>query len=164
VRATDISDLALHIARKNVARHKVGERVTLLQGDLYEPLQGMTFDVIVANPPYVTDAQYADLMPEVRDYEPALALCGNGPLGVGDDGTAVHGALFAAAGDFLAPGGWIAVEVGQGQAAVVAAQADALGFEEIDVLKDDAGIERVVAARTHPGRPNSVRPGIETPG
>ena len=75
--ATDISAGALKMARLNAEKHGVLERIEFRQGDLWDPLnQGITFDVIVSNPPYIASEEYNDLPPEVRDYEPRLALDG----------------------------------------------------------------------------------------
>lgn len=145
--ATDISRLALLMAAKNVRRHGVESRVALMEGDLYSPLAGRQFDLIVANPPYISRAERPDLMPEVRDYEPAIALWGDDRVDTGEDGTLIHRRLLAEGPAMLAPGGWIALEVGAGQADAVAQAAEAAGLGNLSVLKDDSGIPRVVAAR-----------------
>ena len=122
--ATDLSADALKEARKNVVRCGLTERVTLLHGDLLGPLpDGLRLDVLVSNPPYVTESEIAGLQPEVRDYEPRLALSGLGAAGA--DGTALHRRILADARLFLKPGGRVFLEVGQGQAGRVAADAAA---------------------------------------
>lgn len=144
--ATDLSADALKEARKNVVRYKLEERVTLLHGDLLGPLpSGVRFDVIVSNPPYVTEAELADLQPEVRDYEPRLALSGLGDA-AGADGTALHRRILAEAPPFLKPGGRVLLEVGSSQAKLVAEIARTLGYADVTVTADYAQIGRVVSA------------------
>ncbi len=143
----DLSPDALKTARKNGVRHGVLGRVSLVEGDLLAPLAALPpFHAIVSNPPYVTEAQMPGLQPEVRDYEPALALSGL-PGATGPDGDALHRRLLAHARAFLVPGGWVLLEVGQGQGDRVAEYARALGYNSCDVLPDMAGIGRVVRAR-----------------
>ena len=147
VDATDISADALTLARKNVVRHGAEDRVTLLRGDLLAPLRShANYDVIVSNPPYVTEADLPALQPEVRDYEPTLALSGE-PGAVGPDGTRLHRRLLNESNPLLRPGGWLMLEVGQGQAKAVAAYAQEHGWAEVSVRHDFAGIGRVVLAR-----------------
>ncbi len=145
--ATDSSSDALKLARKNVVRHGVLDRVTLSPGDLLGPLPSdLALDVIVSNPPYVTEVERPGLQPEVRDYEPVLALSGAGDA-TGPDGTALHRRLLAEAPPCLRPGGWLLLEVGQGQAESVAQAALEAGYGEVAVTEDMAGIGRVVSAR-----------------
>lgn len=145
--ATDLSGNALKTARKNVVRHGVLERVTLAQGNLLGPLPPrIRYHAIVSNPPYVTEEELPGLQPEVRDYEPALALSGE-PNATGPNGDALHRRLLEDARAYLAPGGWLLLEVGQEQAERVAGFAHALGYTLSDVLPDLAGIGRVVQAR-----------------
>ncbi len=144
--ATDISRDALNVARKNAVRQGLVNRVTLLQGELLRPLPpDIHFDVIVSNPPYITEVVLPGLQPEVRDYEPPLALVGL-PGATGADGTLLHRRLLAEAPPYLTPGGLLLLEVGQGQAEAVAEQARALGYAEVTILDDLGGIGRVVRA------------------
>ena len=145
--ATDLSQNALKLARKNVVRYGLEDRVTLLLGDLLGPLpQGARLDVIVSNPPYVTESELPSLQPEVRDYEPVLALSGE-PGASGPDGTDLHRRLLRESPAFLTPGGWLLLEVGQGQAESVAEAARDLGYDQVEVRADLAGIGRVVLGR-----------------
>ncbi len=147
--ATDLSADALKEARKNVVRYGLLERVTLLHGDLLGPLPSdMRLDIIVSNPPYVTEAELPGLQPEVRDYEPRLALSGLGDA-AGLDGTALHRRILAEARPLLIPGGSMLLEVGQGQSDRVAETAHGLGYAAVTVSDDFSGIGRVVSARTH---------------
>ena len=144
--ATDLSADALKEARKNVARYGLSERVSLLHGDLLHPLpEGPRLDVIVSNPPYVTEAEVNQLQPEVRDYEPHLALSGLGGA-AGLDGTGLHRRILAEARPFLKPGGWVLLEVGLGQAQRVADAAQALGYQNVTIANDFSGIGRMVSA------------------
>jgi ribosomal protein L3 glutamine methyltransferase len=105
VDAVDVSPRALEVARRNVARHGVGDRLQLFQGDVYEPLGAARYDLIVANPPYVSDAEMQVLPPEYL-HEPDLALR------AGADGLDVVRRILAGAGAHLEPHGALFVEVG----------------------------------------------------
>ena len=100
------------------------------------------FDLIVSNPPYIRAADIAGLAREVRDFDPRLALDG------GADGLDAYRAIMPASARLLAPGGWLLVEVGAGQAADVLAIAAKAGFLDCATRRDLAGVERVVAARS----------------
>lgn len=110
--ATDISVPALAVARANADRHHVGERIEFRETRYLEGVDG-PFDLIVSNPPYVTDAEYAVLAPEVRDFEPSLALA------AGPDGLDGIRAVLSCAAASLRPGGMLLMEIGHGQAAAV---------------------------------------------
>lgn len=136
--ATDVSPGALDVARLNCARHGVGDRVELLPGDLLEPLSRPA-DVIVANLPYVKDADIPQLMPEVRDFEPLAALAG------GADGLDLVRLLLARAGDHLRPRGAVMLEIGLGQAGeAVSTARKHFPESQVALIKDFAGIERVL--------------------
>jgi ribosomal protein L3 glutamine methyltransferase len=105
VDAVDLSADALAVARRNVARHGVADRLELLQGDVFEPLGGRRYDLIVSNPPYVSDDEMAAL-PQEYLHEPDLALRAGG------DGLDVVRRILAGAAEHLEPGGAIFVEVG----------------------------------------------------
>ena len=138
--AVDISQPALEVARRNAARH--GVAIEFLQGSLFQPVVGRRFDLIVSNPPYIPSSDIEVLEPEVRDFDPRMALDG------GADGLEVYRHLIPEAPGFLNPGGWLLVEVGVGQVPSVAQlfrMADE--YEEAVVVNDSAGIERVVGAR-----------------
>jgi len=144
--ATDLSGDALKEARKNVVRYGVTERLTLLHGDLLHPLpDGLRLDAIVSNPPYVTEAELLELQPEVRGYEPRLALSGLEGAS-GPDGTALHRRILAEAPVHLKPGGQVLLEVGANQAVRVAEMACALGYTDVSITADYAQIGRVVSA------------------
>lgn len=138
--ALDLSAAALSVAQANAGRHGLSERIAFVEGDLAQ-LPEQTFDLVVSNPPYIPTADCATLMTEVRDFEPRLALDG------GDDGLAAYRHLARQVAAVLAPGGWLLVEVGIGQAAAVAELFDAAGLEEVGQRDDYAGIPRVVRGR-----------------
>jgi len=145
--ATDLSGDALKLARKNVVRYALEERVTPLRGDLLAPLPPeLRCAVIVSNPPYIPEAEISDLQPEVRDYEPRLALSGEEEA-TGLDGTALHRRLLLEAPPYLKPGGWLLLEVGMGQAQTVAEAAQEAGYAEVAIREDLAGIGRVVISQ-----------------
>lgn len=140
--ATDISVEALAVARRNVERLGLAARIELCLGNLLEPLSSMTLDGVVANLPYVTDAEWESLAPGVRDFEPPLSLRG------GPDGLDVFRRLASGLPSRLAPGGFVALEVGAGQAGAVADILLATGFfPAVQCHRDPAGHERVVSAR-----------------
>ncbi len=144
--ATDISEAALKVAAKNVAKHGLGERVELLCGDLFEPLvphlDSEKFDLIVCNPPYVSEAEYEELGKNVKDYEPKLALY------AGADGLDAHRRIAERADEFLKSDGALMLEIGfeQGQAVRELLEGEDR-FGHITIEKDLVGNERVVIAK-----------------
>jgi release factor glutamine methyltransferase len=138
--ATDVSEPALQLARENAGT--VGAaHVDFRLGSLYEPLTGERVDVIVANPPYVAEADRSGLAPEVAHWEPGEALF------AGADGLDVLRSLVAGAAAHLNPGGLLALEVGAGQSAAVCALVRATGtFHDPVVRPDLAGRDRIVLA------------------
>jgi release factor glutamine methyltransferase len=146
--AVDLSAEALAVAQANAGRHGVGERLRLVQGD-FADLAGLGvapggLDLIVANPPYVSDAEHAATSPEVRDFEPRTALV-PGPAGL--SGLEAIAALAPGAHAALRPGGWLLLEMGWTQAAAVRDILARAGFAEVFIRKDLAGRDRVAAAR-----------------
>ena len=139
--AVDLSPAALEVARANVARHKLAERVTLHEGSLFKPLGDKRVDVIASNPPYIPSDEIPGLMPDVSQHEPHLALDG------GPDGTVVLRALLAAVPARLNPGGLLAVEVGHDQGPWAVHEATAVGLLDARMEKDLAGFPRVLLAR-----------------
>ena len=141
--AVDISPAAAAVARENAERLGLTERIDIHVGDLLAPLAGGRYDMILSNPPYIPTADIATLMPEVRSYEPHLALDG------GTDGLNIYRRLMADAPALLKEGGAVAVEVGIDEAAAVAALAMAHPrIVRTETLKDLGGIERVVVGYT----------------
>ncbi len=109
--ASDVSPEALDVARRNAEKHEVGERVICVEADAVDlPREVMPdggFDVIVSNPPYISEAHWATLPPHIREHEPAIAL-----TGPGGDGLALYRVLAERAGEVLTPNGTILVEFG----------------------------------------------------
>ena len=147
VTATDVSAEALDVAKRNAQRHDLSERIRFLQGDLFGPLAAdEQFEVIVSNPPYVSQAEFAELPAHVRDYEPRLAL------EAGVDGFAVYDRLIPAAPAHLVPGGWLLLEIGATQALGVRQRIDRQSeIETGDTLFDEAKLPRVITAQRKAG-------------
>ena len=142
--ATDISEKALCLARRNAFKHDVSDRLRFRQGDLWKPLlnEDFLFDIVVSNPPYVTSGEYNDLSPEIRDNEPRLALDG------GEDGMYYLKKIIKGAHDFMNPGGWIILEMAPGQTQQALTIIDQTGdYEKMARIKDYSGSYRVVIAR-----------------
>ncbi|MDI7248009.1 MAG: peptide chain release factor N(5)-glutamine methyltransferase [Bacillota bacterium] len=143
--AVDISPEALRVARENARRHGVEGRMEFLEGDLLEPLSGRNLegriDAVVSNPPYLSRRMMANLPPEVAK-EPRGALAG------GEAGLDLARAILDGARTFLAPDGFVALEVGHDHAATVRRIAtDEFGYDGVDTIPDYAGVQRVVIAR-----------------
>ncbi len=145
VTGVDISLDALAMARRNICLHGVEDRVSLVGGDLLSWCRpGAGIGCIVSNPPYVKADDIQTLQPEVRDWEPLLALSG------GERGLDIIERIIRDGAGLLVPGGWLFLEIGadQGESVMelVAATAPG-GFEEVRVLADWAGRPRVLQAR-----------------
>jgi len=138
--AVDLSALALEAAGCNAARHGVADRLTLLAGSWFDPIAPQRFDIIVSNPPYITSAVVETLAPEVKDFDPRLALDG------GPDGLAPYRILAAQADAWLTEGGRIVLEIGHDQGAAVSELFLEAGFEDVSVHRDLVGLDRVVVA------------------
>jgi release factor glutamine methyltransferase len=141
--ATDISAPALAVARANAARNGLAGRCTFVACNFADGVAG-PFDVIVSNPPYIPHDEIATLEPEVRDYDPALALDG------GADGLNGYRAIAREARRLLAPGGRLIVELGVGQEAAVRALFSDVGLTAGSVRNDLAGIPRALGASIPP--------------
>jgi release factor glutamine methyltransferase len=137
---TDLSDAALLVAGQNAASFGLSDRVTLQQADWFKGLSDR-FDLIVSNPPYIADAEMAGLSQDVLHWEPHAALTPGG------DGLLAYRAIAAGAGARLLAGGRILLEIGPTQAKAVSALLALQGFDEISVLPDFDGRDRVVSAR-----------------
>jgi len=146
--AVDCSGEALTVARRNVARHGLAARIELLRGDLCAPLAARRderFDLMAANLPYVPTEAIGSLAPQIRDWEPRLALDG------GPEGLALIERLLQSAGPFLSARGQLMLEIGAGQAERVIALARGHGWLVQAVAPDLAGIARVVILRMGDG-------------
>jgi len=145
VDAVDVSPAACEVARRNAERHGLADRITVLEGNLFDPVpDGSRYAAIVTNPPYVIGAEIDTLSAEVR-REPRLALDG------GADGLEVIRRILDRAPEFLEPGGWLLTELDPRQAATVARELGpaALGVEG-EIIGDLTGRDRVVAFSKRP--------------
>ena len=145
----DISGEALHVARQNTERilgiQAIEQaKVVLRQGNLFDGLDPEEkFDIIVSNPPYIQTDVIETLMPEVREYEPLIALDGQ------EDGLFFYRQIIAQAGRFLTGGGMLFFEIGYDQGAEVRRLMEEAGSIDIEVIKDFAGLDRVVFGGSH---------------
>ena len=141
--ATDISDVALDVTRENVAALGLGERVAVLRGPLLAPVPpSRPIDIVVSNPPYIPTADIDTLMPEVRDFEPRLALDG------GADGLDIYRELIPAAAARARKA--VLVEIGFDQGDAVAQLFRDAGLHGVQVHKDLSGHDRVVSGQVEP--------------
>jgi release factor glutamine methyltransferase len=141
--ATDISRSALALATENAKSAGVQGQIDFVNGDLFGPFhpsrERKSFDLILSNPPYVIRPEIGSLAKEVRDYEPIVALDG------GEDGLAFYRRLISQAPFYLREGGWLLLEIGQGQGPFVSGLIEEGGnFLKPDCIPDLSGIERVV--------------------
>ena len=140
--ATDISADALAVAKQNAERHGVASRISLRRGDLLEPIETKV-DIIVANLPYVTEADWQQLPREIRAHEP------RGALASGTDGLDAVRALLRQAPRYLHPGGAVYLEFGIGQAGAIQEIArHGFPVADIAVQEDFGGIPRLLTVRT----------------
>ncbi len=138
VTAVDISEDALEVAKENARRLEAP--ITFLHGDLLQPLAGRKLDIVVSNPPYISEEEYATLDPLVRDHEPIQALVG------GEDGYELYRRLAEGLPSLISSPGLIGFEVGEKQARTVATMLESSfsGDIEVEVVKDISGKERMV--------------------
>lgn len=136
---TDLSEAAIAVARSNAERNKLSGRARFVVCNIADGIEG-PFDLIVSNPPYIPHAEIATLMPEVRDYDPPMALDG------GTDGLDAYRAIARDARRLLAPGGRLTVELGMGQESAVAALFMQSGLTANAARADLAGIPRALVA------------------
>ena len=144
--ATDVSDVALNVAARNVEKHQLGDRIKLLCGDLFDAfipqLDVDKFDLIVCNPPYVSTAEFEKLDKNVKDYEPKSALF------AGDDGLDICRQISEKVGQFLKPDAALMLEIGftQGQA-IKELLERASTFADIKIERDTHGNDRIAIAK-----------------
>lgn len=139
--ATDLSRAALTIAQCNAANNRVSGRITFLEGDLLAPLCNEPFTIIASNPPYIPFTDHDSLSPEVREYEPHLALFAD------EDGIAVYKRLIPAAKILLVPDGWLVMEIGYGQKPAIEHLLKINNYKDIHFIQDYQHIPRVAAAQ-----------------
>jgi len=131
------------VAKKNANRTGVSGKIRFVKGDLLGPFRaGGAFDLILSNPPYLSDSEIRDLSREAKDHEPVIALSG------GEDGLAFYRTLVSQVPSYLKKEGWLLLEVGIHQAGRVSDMIEARGyFQKPARIKDLSGIERVIKAR-----------------
>lgn len=144
--ATDLSQEALFVAQENARRLLTGQEekrkaLVFCQGDLFDALEpGMKFDILVSNPPYIPTDMIKELQPEVRDYEPFMALDG------AEDGLKFYRRIAEEAGNWLQTGASVYLEIGYDQGREVCDLLEKQGFQNIKIVKDLSGLDRVVRA------------------
>jgi release factor glutamine methyltransferase len=144
--ATDICDAALAVAAGNVEKHQLGDQITLLCGDLFDPIMPQLdvneFDLIVCNPPYVSTAEYEKLDKNVKDYEPKKALF------AGVDGLDIYHRVIEKAEEFLKPDAALMLEIGYAQGPAVRQLLEQTGaFVNIKIEKDPHNNDRIAIAK-----------------
>ena len=142
----DISQDALLVAETNVQIHDVADKIHLLHGDFFgvfnNSVEKKHVDFIVSNPPYVSESEWNNLEPEVKEHEPWQALVG------GKDGLHYYRQIIKDAGDWLRPGGYLVIEIGEAQAnAIMKLMQNEKHYGEIEIINDLQGKERIISAR-----------------
>lgn len=137
----EISADAIKTAGENAGRLGVSERLEMRRSDIFSALEDEVFDFIASNPPYISAEQLTDLQPEVVNYEPRKALTDE------EKGTSIIKRIIAGAPGYLKRGGWLFLEIGQGQDAEVRKMFDTEQWNSVDVLPDLQGIPRTIAAQ-----------------
>ncbi len=140
--ATDLSKAALDIAKKNARNLRLKDRIKFSWGKWWDAVQkDRLFDMILSNPPYITDTAMQTLETEVADYDPDLALRG------GPDGLEAYRVIIAEAPDYLRPSGWLGLEIGFDQAESVKPLFDLNIWDDLTVNRDLGGLDRTIWAR-----------------
>ena len=137
----EISENARAVAKRNAKRHHVANRLKLMHSNIYSALEIERFDLIVSNPPYVPAADIARLEPEVRDFEPHLALTDGG------DGLSIIKTIVGESKEFLKSGGFLLIEIGIGQADAVRHMLEPALWQIVEILPDFQAIPRMVRAQ-----------------
>jgi release factor-specific protein-(glutamine-N5) methyltransferase len=137
---SDISPCCEASAHENIRLNDAGERVGFVRSDLFENLKGKRFDIIACNPPYIPREDIKNLMEDVRDYEPHLALDG------GEDGFCFYRRIIKEGVGYLEKNGFLLLEAGMGQSEGIRWLLESSGYNNIEVYKDFSGINRVVKA------------------
>lgn len=137
----DISMPTIKVARQNIAAHRLEKRAQIVRSNWGGDISGV-FDLIVSNPPYIPESDIASLEPEVREYEPHLAL-----VGMDADGLGCYREILREMPRLLNAGGYIIFECGMGQAGALKRMMQKAGLKEIELWKDLSGIDRCVSGR-----------------
>ncbi|HMJ09171.1 MAG TPA: peptide chain release factor N(5)-glutamine methyltransferase [Pyrinomonadaceae bacterium] len=139
--AVDISPAAIEVARNNAEIHGVSGRLELVESDLFAQFPARRFDLIVSNPPYVPATDLDGLQPEVKSFEPRIALTD------GDDGTSIIRRIISGAPAFLKPGGFLVIEIGFDQSPAVSGFLDPAIWTQVEFFPDFQGFPRMLVAR-----------------
>jgi len=144
--ASDISREALTVANENVLIHNATDKIHLLHGNIFEAFSSNVkkgqVDFIVSNPPYVSKSESKNLEPELIDHEPLLALIG------GEDGLFFYKQIIKDAADWIKPGGYLIIEIGETQAnSIIKLMQNELHYDEIEIINDLQGKERIISAK-----------------
>lgn len=134
----DISPEALKVAKRN--NEQLEQHAEFLESDLFSNVEGI-YDIIVSNPPYIATKELEELMPEVREHEPMLALDGK------EDGLYFYREILKQASHFLKKGGFLCFEIGYDQGNALKEMLSAHGYKEIQIIKDLAGLDRVAVGK-----------------
>lgn len=140
VLAVDREDAALTLARENAAARSCGARVEFVRSDWFTAMPPAPYDIIVSNPPYLSEAELVDVAPEVRDFEPRSALV------AAEDGLGDLLKIISGAGEHLRRGGLLALETGPSQHAALIAAATAAGYSKVESRRDLSGRDRFILA------------------
>jgi release factor glutamine methyltransferase len=144
--ATDVSEKALDVARENVRKYNLEDRVTFILSDLFKNLPILLkghFDVIVSNPPYVSRGDLAQLAPEVGQHEPRVALTGD----LNEDPLYYHRIIAREALEFLKAGGYLVLEIGAEQGREMTEILRQTGYGEVEIVKDLQGCDRIAKGK-----------------
>lgn len=139
--ATDISQKALKVAKENIFKHGKQDKISLAGGDLITFFKDRSFDIVISNPPYISESEIKKLEPDVKDHEPIIALR------AGEDGLEYIKRIISDSRRVLKEEGWCVLEVGQGQAEKVINLFKEYGFIAVSTKKDLNGIDRVILAK-----------------
>jgi release factor glutamine methyltransferase len=138
----DVSPGAIALAYENAGRHIPSkDKIQFIRGNLAVPFKNDAFDIVISNPPYISEAEFKALPPEIKDYEPCNALI------AGEDGLYFIRKIISGVGNVLKSGGWCLLEIGAGQSPAVKTLFGQAGFTEVSSAKDINDIERVIRAR-----------------
>lgn len=138
----DISSRALAVAKEN--RKRLNVQADFVESDLFSEIRG-SYHMITSNPPYIATGEIKKLMPEVRDHEPHLALDGK------EDGLYFYRKIVEQAPSYLEPDGWLCLEIGYDQGEALKRMMEQSGYENIQIVKDLAGLDRVVTGQKTAG-------------
>jgi len=139
--ASDVSKEALSVAKENTKRYEQNQRISLIRGDLLSSFKNEIFDIIASNPPYISEAEFVTLEPDVKQFEPRASLV------AGEDGLYYIREIISGSKRTLKEGGWCVLEIGHAQRERVECLFNEYGFTEISSAKDLNGTHRVVKAK-----------------